>query len=508
MKWMSFATFSKILLLNHISSVVTALPSAVRGSPISAQEASQAVPNHVSPIPELIIYIMGDDIGPGDLRFRLSEASIAKYEIRTPVIDQLRINSALYPNVLAAAVCGPSRASFLTGRPQTYSSWRGNSDAIKNYQVPYTLPRALSEIGWVPIISGKFGFGDCESTQSVMKFGFERSFYYATHIDAHYPFPEKLYTGCEQIRYENNIRTSRKKCLNNRCTSANDLQLNYVIEQIEQCVQTKQKCAVFYMPTYSHVGKYSGNVLSGYPIDSYETYPVGWGVDARGYAAMVTKFDFNIGAILDRVNSLGKQNNTLTFIFSDNGAECFYINGRPRCERKPFGSDGGRRGLKRSMYKGGIETPIIVNWPGTITAKSSSNYPWALHDLPLTTMDILQAPNSIKQKFKVPEQVIDGRPLSVAQMLLQGDTYAPVRNLIFSEYCEDGESSCTYAAINTSDWRNTLPKLVCEVPKCVQELYDIKADQSESNNLASLPGWQAVVTKMITARNANRIALL
>ena len=92
-------------------------------------------------------------------------------------------------------------------------------------------------------------------------------------------------------------------------------------------------------------------------------------------------------------------------------------------------------------------------------------------------------------------------------MLLKGDTYAPVRSFLFTENCESGEASCTYAAINTSDWRNTLPKLVCNTPRCVPELYDINSDHAESNNLADSPSGQAVIAQMTAKRNANRIVL-
>ena len=109
--------------------------------------------------------------------------------------------------------------------------------------------------------------------------------------------------------------------------------------------------------------------------------------------------------------------------------------------------------------------------------------------------------------FSVPSNIQEGKPISIAKLLLNGDAFAPNRNFLFTENCENGEASCTFAVLNTSDWRNKLPKLVCNTPSCVPEFYDVKSDPFERENLANLPDYEQPIAQMLESRRGNRIAL-
>jgi arylsulfatase A-like enzyme len=75
--------------------------------------------------------------------------------------------------------------------------------------------------------------------------------------------------------------------------------------------------------------------------------------------------------------------NTIIFFTSDNGphdeggAKAAFFNG-----------SGPLRGIKRSMYEGGIRVPMIVRWPGQIKAGTVSDFPWAFWDFLPTAAEI------------------------------------------------------------------------------------------------------------------------
>lgn len=87
---------------------------------------------------------------------------------------------------------------------------------------------------------------------------------------------------------------------------------------------------------------------------------------SRGtYGDAIQELDASIGDILNVVEELGLDNNTVVFFFSDNGPfPRMGING---------GSAGLLRGGKGTTWEGGIRSPCVVKWPGKIAPKSVSN---------------------------------------------------------------------------------------------------------------------------------------
>ena len=110
------------------------------------------------------------------------------------------------------------------------------------------------------------------------------------------------------------------------------------------------------------------------------------------YAGMITRMDEHIGRILQRLEDLGLAENTIVMFSSDNGTT--YTGG---VDAEYFESTGGLRGLKGSVYEGGIRVPLIVRWPGRIAAGSESDHVSAFWDMMPTLADVsgVQAPEGI-----------------------------------------------------------------------------------------------------------------
>jgi arylsulfatase A-like enzyme len=102
---------------------------------------------------------------------------------------------------------------------------------------------------------------------------------------------------------------------------------------------------------------------------------------------MITRMDAQIGRVLAHLEELGLTENTIVVFTSDNGAT--YTGG---VDAEFFDSSAGLRGLKGSVYEGGIRVPLIARWPGHIRAGSVSTQVTAFWDMMPTLADLVGAP--------------------------------------------------------------------------------------------------------------------
>ena len=93
---------------------------------------------------------------------------------------------------------------------------------------------------------------------------------------------------------------------------------------------------------------------------------------------MVTRLDRSVGRILDRVEQLGLGADTLVLFTSDNGPTHDKVGGS---DSGFFASAGSLRGLKGSVYEGGLRVPLIARWPGKIRPGAVTDVPGYFPDL-------------------------------------------------------------------------------------------------------------------------------
>ena len=101
------------------------------------------------------------------------------------------------------------------------------------------------------------------------------------------------------------------------------------------------------------------------------------------FAAMVHCIDDYVGDIVDQLETLGIQNNTMIVFTLDNGPHS-----EAGHDPEYFNSNGPYRGKKRDLYEGGIRVPMIVKWPSVVAANSRSDHISAFWDVFPTLAEI------------------------------------------------------------------------------------------------------------------------
>jgi arylsulfatase A len=187
-----------------------------------------------------------------------------------------------------------------------------------------------------------------------------------------------------------------------------------------------------------------------------------WTTTQKSYAAMVTRLDSDVGRLLSLLKELKLDDKTLVMLAGDNGSSF-----DPKSEvGKLFEqASNGLRGFKRGLYEGALRQAALARWPGKVPAGRVSDEPWAFWDFLPTAAELAGA--SIPAECKT-----DG--LSLVSFLKGGP--APKRDHFYWELHE----GTSLQAVRFGDW-----KALRQGPEKPIELYDLKTDAAEANNLAA-----------------------
>ena len=414
---------------------LTALPAAALAQPQPA-----ARPN--------IVLVLADDLGYGDL------GCYGQTRIQTPNIDQLAADGMRFTSAYAGStVCAPSRCSMMTGLHTGHARTRGNkSPDLPLRPRDIIIPEILKGAGYRTGLFGKWSLGQLGSTGYPTRKGFDEWFGYFSQLHAHNYYPEHLLENESDFLCRGNMGTQHKDY-------APDLFTQRALRFIE-----KQSAA---QPFFLHVcytqphannemGRDTGN---GMQVPSDAPYSaMNWPAAEKNFAAMITRMDADVGRLRATLKQKGLDRNTLLLFASDNG---------PHKEggHNPsfFESSGPLRGIKRDLTEGGIRVPFLAAWPGRIPTGRVSDFPWAFWDLLPTLAEAAGAP--------APKD-IDGT--SVLPTLLGRDQKP--HDHFYWEFHESG----FHQAVRTGQWKG-----IRKGPAAPVELYDLKTDLSEKNNLAT-----------------------
>jgi arylsulfatase A-like enzyme len=393
-----------------------------------------------------IILILADDLGYGDL------GCYGQKRIKTPNLDRMAAEGMRFIQAYAGStVCAPSRCCLMTGLHTGHARTRGNkSPDLPLRPQDITVTEILKAAGYRTGLFGKWSLGELGSTGYPRRKGFDQWFGYFSQVHAHNYYPEHLLDNETAYLLRGNFGARKTEY-------AHDL----FTERSLAFVKEKDERPFFLHVSYTiphannEVGRDTGDGMEVPGYEDYENFD--WPKPEKGFAAMVSRMDRDVGRLLDELRETGRDRDTLVIFTSDNG---------PHKEggHAPdfFESRGPLRGIKRALYEGGIRVPTIAWWPGTIQPAQTNDAVWAFWDFLPTCCDLAGSaiPSGLDGRSIVP--VLEGKDAKPADYL-------------YWEFHEQGFDQ----GVRMGDWKGV------RRGAGPIELYDLRSDLSEASDISS-----------------------
>jgi len=359
-----------------------------------------------------IIFILTDDLGYGDLGilYQNQRKAEGKPYHSTPNLDRIASEGMILTrHYVPAPVCAPSRATLLLGLHQGHADIR-NNQFDKALPDNHNLATVLKEAGYATALIGKYGLQGLEGTNPdtweayPTKRGFDYFFGYVRHRDGHnhYPAhhvadrgPMELYDGDEEISgkltgcYTTDLFTARAKKYIQDHEGAKSEQPFFMYLAYD----TPHAGLEIPSMAYPSGGGIAGGVQFIGESGNYINTSKGtvntfihpeyrneeWPEVQQRFASMVRRIDNAVGDLIQLLQDLDIDGETLIVFTSDNG---------PHLESYGYGdyaptffeSYGNMDGTKRDTWEGGIRVPTLIRWPGKIQKSSTNDTPSGFHD--------------------------------------------------------------------------------------------------------------------------------
>lgn len=468
-----------------------------------------------------IILILADDMGYSDIGCFGSE-------IQTPNLDDLARNGLRMPQFYNASRCCPTRASLLTG---LYQHQAGVGDMVNTRPQPayqgylnqhcVTLAEALKQSGYTTYMAGKWHVGT-KPEHWPTKRGFDR--YFGLIDGAGSYFDNSPYRPNQKLT----IALDDQEYMPEKGYYATNAFADHALDFIEQ--NPKDKPFFLYLAfTAPHwplhalpedIAKYKTAYRNGWDQMRHERFErmkktgilakdaqlsprdtkipaweslseeekTSWQDKMAVYAAMIDRMDQNIGRVRQKLKALGQDQNTVILFLSDNGAShenittdgflpvIYESSKKPASDPSSFTAYG-MRGANLSntpfrLYKhweseGGTATSFIAYGPSIVQPGKIDQRPGHIIDIMATCLDLAGGtyPKSYKGKNIVPTEGVSLVPL------FKGKSWKGHEALFFEH---EGNR-----AVRQGDW-----KLVSDYPANQWQLYNLKADRTELQDLA------------------------
>ena len=412
-----------------------------------------------------IILIMADDLGYGEL------GCYGQEKIKTPNIDRMcKEGMRFRQHYTSAPVCAPARCSLMTGlhgghalvrdnfEVGTWDSFRGQLPLPEGTQ---TIASVLKSQGYKTGAFGKWGMGEVGSSGDPLNQGFDRFFGYNCQRHAHNYYPRYLVDDKGKRELEGNDRGVTGK------QYAPQLIADEMIKFIDE---NKEGPFFVYYPTViphlalqvpdADVEEYKGQwTETAYKGNSYQPHEM----PRAAYAAMISFMDRQVGRILERLEKHGIDDNTIIMFTSDNGPTHL----KAQVDVDFFKSASNLRGLKGSVYEGGIRVPMVVRWPGHVPTNSRTDLVCAHYDILATLADISGASLADQTDGISFLNEVTGKPMDKKHEYLIWD---------FAGY--GGQ-----LAIRKGKWKG-VKRNMKKNPNAQMQLFNLDKDESEKTDVA------------------------
>ena len=414
---------------------------------------------HKTPPPNVLL-IITDDQGYGDLSWS------GNPHLKTSAIDRLANESIRFSNFYVCPVSAPTRSALMTGR---YSLRTGVHDTYNGGAImassEITIAEMLKEKGYRTGIFGKWHLGDNYPCRPCDQ-GFDES---VIHLGGGMGQPGDFTTYFKgDSSYFDPVlwHNGKKQPYKGYCS---DIYAGQAIDFISSNGKTPFFCYLAfnaphtplqvpdnYYAMFRDIDPASGFENDNRPMNQMNDRNR---EDARRVYAMVKNIDDNIGKVLDKLEDLNLVENTIVIFMTDNGPQ------QPRY-------NAGMRGLKGSVYRGGVRVPFLMRYPALNKGNRDITVSAANIDLLPTLADLCNAGTPS-------DRIIDGKSLVP---LIKGEEVDWKERSLFFYWSRKYPELYNNIALQKGRYR-IMGHTGFDAELSEFELFDIEQDPYEQNNI-------------------------
>ncbi len=300
-----------------------------------------------------ILIIWGDDIG----QFNISAYNNGMMGYKTPNIDRIAKEGALFTDWYGQQSCTAGRAAFITGQSPirtglTKVGLPGAPEGMKKEDP--TIATLLRAQGYMTGQFGKNHLGDTDDTLPT-NHGFDEFFGNLYHLNAEEEPENPDYPKGADFKKKFGPRGVIHSFADGRITDTGPLtkkRMETIDEEVnvkaldfmERAKKADKPFFLWWNSTRMHIFTH---------LKAASVGKTGLGIYADG----MVEHDGHVGLVLAKLKELGLDENTIIMYSSDNGAETFTW---------PDGGTTMFRGEKNTQWEGGYRVPTLIKWPGVI----------------------------------------------------------------------------------------------------------------------------------------------
>jgi arylsulfatase A-like enzyme len=358
--------------------VLTAILAAVIVIPEAANTFAADKPN--------ILIIWGDDIG----QFNVSAYNRGMMGYKTPNIDRIASEGALFTDWYGQQSCTAGRAAFITGQSPmrtglTKVGLPGAPEGMRKEDP--TIAGLLKAQGYMTGQFGKNHLGDRDEMLPTAH-GFDEFYGNLYHLNAEeepehpdYPKDPKFKAkygprGVISSSADGSIEDTGPLTKKRMETVDEEVTVR-ALDFMDRAKEADKPFFVWWNSTRMHVFTHLKPESAG---------KTGLGVYADG----MVEHDAMVGQLLDKLKELGLEENTIVMYSTDNGAEVFTW---------PDGGSTMFRGEKATQWEGGFRVPCAIRWPGVIEPGTVINDICAHEDM-LPTLLAAAGDTTVKEDLR------------------------------------------------------------------------------------------------------------
>jgi len=402
-----------------------------------------------------ILVIWGDDIG----QFNISAYNMGMMGYKTPNIDSIAKQGAIFTDWYGQQSCTAGRAAFITGQSPirtglTKVGLPGAPEGMKKEDP--TIATLLRAQGYMTGQFGKNHLGDRDDMLPTAH-GFDEFFGNLYHLNAEEEPENPDYPKSPEFKKRFGPRgvihsfaggkiTDTGPLTRKRMETIDEEVNSKAIDFMERAKKADKPFFLWWNSTRMHIFTHLKAASDG---------KTGLGIYADG----MVEHDGHVGLLLAKLKELGLEENTIVMYSSDNGAETFTW---------PDGGTTMFRGEKNTQWEGGYRVPTLIKWPGVIKPGTVVNDIGAHEDM-LPTLVTAAGGKNFKEDLKKGASIggrtfkvhLDGYDLGPA---LRGEAKEwPRRDFIY--WTDDGQ----VAALRYDNWKITFLEQKAEGLKVWQE---------------------------------------